>query len=262
MLSEIVRLTDHELDLFLDALALGTIQPGTGLQQIRKAGLGMQAERLLSWLPEASRRFGTIEGMIAAIRLVRDERRRAAEADSRPELILTGPDVQGMTSRDTRVVVRELFESARKSVLLVGYAFHGSGRIFEPLAHRMAGDPDLAVTIVVNVHPDRDRSPEQTVRKFSAEFLRSSWPFHPKPELYYFPGSLENQGAGLASVHAKLIVLDARWVYLGSANFTTAAFQRNLEAGLRLRSEVLGRQLTGYFHRLIHEGYLRPLPID
>jgi phosphatidylserine/phosphatidylglycerophosphate/cardiolipin synthase-like enzyme len=262
MLSEIVRLTDHELDLFLDALALGTIQPGSGVQQIGKAGLGTQAERIRRWLPEALQRLGSVEGMIAGIRLVRDERRRAAEEDLRPEIILTGPDVEGMPSRDTRVVVRELFESARRSVLIVGYAFHGSDRIFEPLAHRMAGDPGLAVSIVVNVHPERGRSPEQTVRKFSADFLRSSWPFHPRPMIYYLPGSLENQGSGLASVHAKLIVLDERWVYLGSANFTTAAFERNLEAGIRLRSATMARQLTEYFRRMIREGHLHPLPID
>ena len=38
MLSDIVQLTDHELDQLLDALSQGTIEPGTSLQQIRKAG--------------------------------------------------------------------------------------------------------------------------------------------------------------------------------------------------------------------------------
>ena len=36
MLSDIVQLTDHELDQLRDALSQGTIEPGTSLQQIRK----------------------------------------------------------------------------------------------------------------------------------------------------------------------------------------------------------------------------------
>lgn len=264
MLAEIVRLSDQELELLLDALDLGTIRPGCGAQQVGRAGLGAQAERIAGWLPEAHRQLGGVAGIAAALRLVQAQRWRSAEADPRPELILTGPEVPGLTltSRDTRVVVRELFESVRQSVLIVGYAFHGSAAIFEPLAERMVGDPALAVTLVVNVHPQRGRTPAQTVRQFRDDFLRSSWPFLPRPRIYYFPGSLEDQGAGLASVHAKLIVLDDRTVYLGSANFTTAAFRRNLEAGLRLRSEPLGRQLTAYFQQLILQDQLRPLLDD
>ena len=46
MLSEIVRLTDHELDQLLDALSQGTIAAGASLQQIRKAGLDARAEQI------------------------------------------------------------------------------------------------------------------------------------------------------------------------------------------------------------------------
>ncbi len=134
------------------------------------------------------------------------------------------------------MVVREMFESARHSVLIVGYAFYGSEPIFEPLANRMINKPGLTVRIVVNVHPKRGLSAEQTVREFAEDFLRTSWPFDPRPEIYYCPGSLEDQGSGFASVHAKLIVVDRTRIYLGSANFTTAAFQRNMEAGIRLRA--------------------------
>jgi phosphatidylserine/phosphatidylglycerophosphate/cardiolipin synthase-like enzyme len=47
-------------------------------------------------------------------------------------------------------------------------------------------------------------------------------------------------GVRRASVHAKLIVADEATIDLGSANFTTAAFQRNIEAGIRLDSASLG----------------------
>ena len=259
MLSDIVRLTDHELDQLLDALSQGTIAAGASLQQIRKAGLDSCAEEIRDWLPEAVGPFGSIAGVIAAVRLLRDERRHAAKQDPHPELVVTGPDLGGAESRDTRVVVREMFESTRHSVLIVGYAFYGSDQIFKPLADRMVSNPGLTVRIIVNVHPERGLSAEQTVRKFTEDFLRTSWPFQPRPEIYYSPGSLEDQGTGLASVHAKLIVVDMKRVYLGSANFTTAAFQRNLEAGIRLSSPEMGQRLTEYFDQMIGSGYLRCL---
>ncbi len=157
------------------------------------------------------------------------------------------------------MVVREMFESARRSVLIVGYAFYGSDWIFKPLADRMVSNTGLTVRIIVNVHPEPGLSIEQTVRKYRGDFLRTSWPFQPMPEIYYSPGSLEDQGSGLASVHAKLIVVDVKRVYLGSANFTTAAFHRNLEAGIRLRSPEMGQKLTEYFDQMIRRGYLRQL---
>jgi phosphatidylserine/phosphatidylglycerophosphate/cardiolipin synthase-like enzyme len=159
------------------------------------------------------------------------------------------------------VIVREMFESARRSVLIVGYAFYGSDQIFQPLADRMVSNPRLTVRIIVNGHPKRNRSAEQTVRKFGEDFWRTNWPFDPRPEIYYFPGSLEDQGSGLASVHAKLIVVDMTRVYLGSANFTTAAFHRNLEAGIRLSSPEMGQRLTEYFDQMISSGYLRLLNV-
>jgi phosphatidylserine/phosphatidylglycerophosphate/cardiolipin synthase-like enzyme len=111
----------------------------------------------------------------------------------------------------------------------------------------------------VNVHPQRGRATAKVVDEFTAEFFRSSWPFHPRPKIYYAPDPLENAGSGLASVHAKLIVIDRRWVYLGSANFTHSAFRRNLEVGLRVWDRGLAEELVCYFDQLIQSDHLRPL---
>ena len=83
------------------------------------------------------------------------------------------------------MVVRELFESARRSVLIVGYAFQGSDHIFEPLARRMSRNSSLQVRLVVNVHFERGRSPLETVQGYAWTFLKDCWPFEPRPEIYY-----------------------------------------------------------------------------
>ncbi len=257
MLSDILRLADRDLDQLLEALAQRVVFPGAEVDQIRQAGMGANARRIEVWLAEAMEQFGSVERLSALIRLVREQRSLLAAAHPAPELILTGPEVEDIATRDTRVVVRELFEAARRSVLIVGYAFYRSAEIFEPLASRMAGHADLEVRIVVNVHPKRGRSAATIIGEFAAEFCRTNWPFHPLPEVYYDPSSLQGPKSGLASVHAKLIVVDRRWVYLGSANFTQAEFQRNLEAGIRMRDRRLAEVLVTYFDRLIQGGVLR-----
>ena len=50
-----------------------------------------------------------------------------------PELVWTGPEGPGGTARDTAVVLRELFESARESVILAGYSFDHAQNVLAPL---------------------------------------------------------------------------------------------------------------------------------
>jgi len=259
MLSDILGLSDRELGLLLDALSRGTIRPGGGVSQARKSGFPDCAETVHAWLVEATDRFGSIQAVSAAIRLVLEDRTRSTRDGSHAELILTGPGGRDEPVRDTRVAVREVFESARHTVLIVGYAFYGSDRIFEPLACRMGSDSALNTRIVVNIQPEPGRTPAQAVSRFADGFLRSNWPFHPRPDLFYLPDYLENQSSRRASVHAKIIVADRSTVYLGSANFTTAAFRRNIEAGIRIEDANLGHQLVDYFDRLIDDGVLSPV---
>ncbi len=143
---------------------------------------------------------------------------------------------------------------------MVGYAFHGSAHIFEPLARRMSRRAELRVRLVANVPYARGVPAEETARRFARAFLRDAWPFEPRPEIYYDPRSLESAGPGRAVVHAKLIVVDEEVLYLGSANFTTAAFERNIEAGLRVRSATLGKRASDHFDQLIRRGDLVALP--
>jgi phosphatidylserine/phosphatidylglycerophosphate/cardiolipin synthase-like enzyme len=124
----------------------------------------------------------------------------------------------------------------------------------------MSRNAELRVRLVVNVHPVRGRPASETVRGFARDFFEQSWPFEPRPEIYYDPRSLEPAGPGRGLVHAKLIVVDEDVLYLGSANFTTAAFERNIEAGIRFGSSTLGKQAAEHFDRWIRRGDLIALP--
>ncbi len=261
-ISEILGVSNEEFERLRVGLSQGLIDASSSVTQLRRAGMLMHADAVHAWLKAAREVFATTPALLAAVRLIQDERHRAARSALTAELILTGPEVEGAEARETRVVVRELFEAARRTVLIVGYAFHGSDHIFEPLARRMARNAALRVRLVVNVHFDRGRSAEETVRSFARDFLEVSWPFEPRPDFYYDPSSLEKFGAERSVVHAKLIVVDDEILYLGSANFTTAAFERNVEAGVRVKSSTLGKKAADFFDQLIRRGDLVLLPIE
>jgi phosphatidylserine/phosphatidylglycerophosphate/cardiolipin synthase-like enzyme len=261
-LSDILDVSSDEIDRLLVGLTQGSINPAASVAQLRKAGLLVHAEKVHAWLGEAVEVLGPTPALLAALRLIREERHRAARSAPTAELILTGPELEAVEARETRVVVRELFESARRSVLIVGYAFQGSNYIFEPLAQRMSRRATLRVRLVVNVPFARGRPADETARGFARDFFRDNWPFEPRSEIYYDPRSLESSGPGRAVVHAKLIVVDEEILYLGSANFTTAAFERNIEAGVRIRSSTLGKRASDQFDQWIRRGDLATLTFE
>jgi phosphatidylserine/phosphatidylglycerophosphate/cardiolipin synthase-like enzyme len=122
-------------------------------------------------------------------------------------------------------------------------------------------DPALRVRIVVNVHRrGAPGSPRELVDRVARQFWRTNWPFHARPDVYYLCEGEPGKVVAAPRIHAKLVVVDERVAYVGSANFTTAAFRHNLEAGVRIRDESVAHQLATYLERLIATGGLGALP--
>jgi phosphatidylserine/phosphatidylglycerophosphate/cardiolipin synthase-like enzyme len=63
-----------------------------------------------------------------------------------------------------------------------------------------------------------------------------------------------------AVLHAKLVVIDQRRTFITSANFTEAAQQRNIEAGVLVEDRAFAERVTLQFDRLIEAGSLKRLP--
>lgn len=61
-------------------------------------------------------------------------------------------------------------------------------------------------------------------------------------------------------MHAKILVVDRRKIFLTSANFTEAAQQRNVEMGLLCNTPHLAEQVCSYFEGLRNKQLLLPLP--
>jgi phosphatidylserine/phosphatidylglycerophosphate/cardiolipin synthase-like enzyme len=211
---------------------------------VRLQGLGMTADLLSEWL-----------------RVLQDERLLARRAQLVPELVMTGPETAGAMLRDTGVVVRQLFANAAESVWVCGFAVYQGREIFQALGARMTEQPDLLVRLLLNIdRPYGDTSSDDhLLARFRQRFAETQWPTGVRlPEVYYDPRSLASDDAGKsACLHAKFVIADGRHMFLSSANFTEAAQQRNIEAGLLIESERLATELSQHFQSLIDEGHLR-----
>jgi phosphatidylserine/phosphatidylglycerophosphate/cardiolipin synthase-like enzyme len=194
--------------------------------------------------------------------LVLDREQRTPQCDG-VDLVWTGPEPGDVASRDTAVVVRELFQNATESVLIAGYAVYRGHVVFRTLADRMEEAPGLRVRMFLDVRrPPGDTSSEsEVVRRFGSHFRSHDWPGQRLPEVYYDPRSLESASSRRASLHAKCVVVDEESLFVSSANFTEAAQMRNIEVGVLIRSSLLARQLVGHFESLSGRGSLRPVPL-
>jgi phosphatidylserine/phosphatidylglycerophosphate/cardiolipin synthase-like enzyme len=178
------------------------------------------------------------------------------------ELVTSGPDVAGMT-RDTGVVLRELFAGAEQRVLVVGFAVHQEREIFAALANRMRHRPDLLARLCLDIRraPGDTTRADSLLRRFAERFIRQEWPGPRLPDLFYDPRSLAESEPRRASLHAKCVVIDGVRALIGSANLTEAAQLRNIEVGVVV-SGLIAAATERHFDALIAAGHLRPLSLE
>ena len=259
MIQDLVDLPAHlrkrlvsalESRLLVAPYSVGSIRSVLGISE----GGNVVAEALLEL-----EKFG-ISGPAAAgwIRTVGE----AITCAPRPDLVWSGPEVPGLHARDTRRVFEELLGSAERTVWASTYAFFDGPKAFEVLARRMDANPDLRVTLLLNIQRKRGdtTAAEHLVRKFADQFWGKDWPGNARPRVYYDPRALEPEGPG-GVLHAKALVVDDEAVFITSANLTEAALDRNIELGLLLRDRALALTVSSHFRGLIDRGLLKPLPM-
>jgi hypothetical protein len=152
-----------------------------------------------------------------------------------PELVWTGPEGQGATARDTAIVLRELFESARDHVILAGYSFTHARSVLAPL-HATMKTHDVRATFFVDITQPKVATdpPERHAEEALADFLKDNWPFGPPyPALYYDKRAIVPPPPW-SILHAKCVVVDGERAFVSSANFTMQGQERNIEVGVLL----------------------------
>lgn len=201
----------------LDRGELGFPFSGHGLRSLGLEALVSLAPSLSGLGCDASR---------ALVCAVLNER---AQRGRRPELVWTGPETKQSGARDTAVVLSDLFASATQSVLVAGFVFDHGVTVLRALHEAML----RGVSCTLFADADAARN-----------FRRDNWPFGPPfPQVFRFipaPGVF-------ASLHAKCVVVDHRYVLVTSANFTDRGQNRNIEVGVVLDDEALAAVLEAQF---------------
>jgi phosphatidylserine/phosphatidylglycerophosphate/cardiolipin synthase-like enzyme len=152
------------------------------------------------------------------------------------------------------VVLRELFEGARESVILAGYSFDHAREVLAPLHRAMQvhhADARFFVDLPQIEHGDADGA---HLAKHLGAFLANNWPFgDPHPRLYYDKRAL-HPGPPFCSLHAKCVVVDGARAFVSSANFTQRGQERNIEVGVLIEDASFAGYLAGQWHGLIETG--------
>lgn len=254
-------LTDADLTALCGALRSGRLHDPFTPVSLQRYGPPSQTGEVASYLQQLYD-----EGMkpqhlaLLAEAVVRSRSHSPQQADL-VDLVWTGPETLGVTNRDTGVVVRNLFGSAEREVLVAGFAVYQGRSIFRRLAERMAERTSLHVRLFLDVqrHPT-DKSPsEELVQRFAERFRAQEWPGAKLPDLYYDPRSLDPDAVKRSSLHAKCVVVDRRTALVTSANFTEAAQERNIEVGALIRDGRFADRLVSHFDTLADVGLLRRL---
>lgn len=170
----------------------------------------------------------------------------ALEADPRigaVDVVWTGPDSGLATSRLTSAAVVDLIDQAMVDILLVGYAVHTEPSVAAALTS--AGKRNVDITLLLERHADNERFSGAGAAFPGLTAQRLSWPAAQRP-------------AG-ASLHAKVLVVDARSALIGSANVTGAALERNLECGLLVTGGPVPGHIRSHVRHLVNLGVLRKL---
>src|SRR5262249_15873107 len=253
MTSTLCLLTTEDLQQLAAALRSGRVLPPINSLLLRRyipASLADPVAEELRQRIDAGFQPAHLADMIA---ILSQDRHRRPIAAAFIDLVWTGPEVEGIVNRDTAVVVREMFWTARESVLVAGYAVYQGHVVFKTLAERMDQNPQLSVQMFLDIQrPLHDQSsPSELVRRFADRFVRHEWPGQRLPRLFYDPRSLETEPARRASLHAKFIVVDQEVAFVSSANFTEAAQTKNIEVGVHVRSATFARRLSEHFEILV-----------
>lgn len=255
-------LTRGDLEALAEALEAGRMAPPFQANELRRvlpeslcAGAASELRRLVD--------AGMSPAALAlTLRLLAREKAAAQRERDGVQLVWSGPTHAQASLRDTSVVVADLLDSARESVLISSFAVYEARDIFASLAAKMDSHPQLRVRMFLNVARPHgsDTKEAELLRRFLDVFRKRDWPGQRLPEIFYDPRALDDTPGPRASLHAKCIVVDGERALVTSANFTEAAQQRNVEVGVLVEDGGFARTLRRHFEALVETGVFLALP--
>ena len=247
--------TAADLDGLAACLLDGRIPSAGAAGSVQLAGFGVGAVRFLQ-------HFGDTKPEVIAWTLQRLARERRASDDryaNVSRLVWSGASEDDEAIRDTRVVLDDLFRRAQRHILISTFVIYDGRAIFQTLAERMQRLSSLEVELYVNL-TGRAEEEAEDVAGFLSTFAQHHWPAGVRPPTIYYDPETRKREQERMSLHAKCVVVDDRWAFVTSANFTEAAQERNIEAGVLVESPSFATALRSQFDGLVAAGKLVRVP--
>jgi phosphatidylserine/phosphatidylglycerophosphate/cardiolipin synthase-like enzyme len=166
------------------------------------------------------------------------------------DLVWTGPSSGLIPVRHTEQVLTGLIDAARERLFLVSFVAHDVPSIVDAL-HR-AARRGVAIRLLL----ERSADAGGKVSVDSVSTLRTRI-----PGAFFYEWDQAVSGGEFtgACVHAKCAVADGAQAFVTSANLTTSAMEKNMEAGVVIRGGHLPAQLELHLNALISTKHLKPL---
>jgi phosphatidylserine/phosphatidylglycerophosphate/cardiolipin synthase-like enzyme len=248
--------TSLSLRELLEEISSGAEHEALGLHRVQQI-VGVDSAVAVSEAVSALIQSGWTRGQISLLLFnIIEARESATSPEGLLNVVLSGPEVPGVPTRDTAAVMHSIVVKANQEILLVGYAVYNGKKLFAPIAKRLDEKPDLRVRFVLNIpRKYNDTSLDsEIVRRFTQDFWKKHWPWEKRPELFYDPRALATNATQRASLHAKCLVVDREIALVTSANFTEAAQTKNIEAGVIVSYRPFVNRIADYFDGLVQLG--------
>jgi len=256
----LLSLAPSDLRSLAAAIASGRLTPPFCVVSVERYVNVLSAESVTRSLQSLAATCIAPQGLTRMLELLAEGLGERPRLDDLVDLVTTAPDTADSSTRDTSVVVRDLFHNAKDSVVVIGYAVRQGQQVFQALANRMSDLPNLQVRMYLDIQrdPGDTSAASEIVARFLERFRRKHWPIGKRlPEIFYDQRSLAIEPQDRAALHAKCVVVDARHLFVSSANFTEAGQEKNIEVGLALQSSVVGERLLRFLDTLVKQGYLQ-----
>ena len=244
-----------ELARMLEAGVVSLQSPRFVLQQRGFPATAVDAA--VAWLTSLHRGGWSAAQAAHLVGALAEERGRVEHARDDIEVVWTGPEAHSAENRDSARVLEEMFQAATRSVLMCGYNLH-PGVHFDALVQAIHRHPGLRLRCFAHVFTEGLPSVADALRVHD-EKLRALFGPAVRQRIEFFrPSStyVEEAMVRRFSVHAKCVVVDHRRLLVTSANFSTAAQERNIEVGLVLDDPQRAEQLTTLFDTLVNRGHM------
>lgn len=261
----VTGLPDDELAMLDDAVEARRLRLDMSPSLLRSYGW---PESWSTRLASLGARGNGLRELAVATRVARRERARAGER--RVDLVCTRPSGGRVDVLDTSVAVRRLFAQAQREVLVAGFRVNDR-EMLEPL-RRTASRP-VDVRLYVDIDPaytaDGGKQPGPVDLAlwpgvWWSQFMDRVWPVHlDPPRCWYAPSTLGPDAHGVwRSMHAKSVVVDRRYWFVTSANFTRRGHERNIEVGALVDDPVRAAAVVDLFEEWTGAGVFVPVATD